>query len=53
MHFWAENEEDIIVVYKDAQFTIKFSDTSTWQDAIDYGLALKIPEKQLNFLIDQ
>lgn len=52
VHFWADNKEDIVVVFKDAVFDIKSSDRDTWEDAITHGVALGIPVEQLNFKID-
>ncbi len=51
MHFWQEDGDNIIVVFKDKNFTIKQSDKGTWTDAIEYGIALGIPKEQLDFAI--
>jgi hypothetical protein len=53
IHFWAENKDDVLVVFKDAVFAIKYSDQNTWSDAVAYGIAHGVPPKQLTFLIDQ
>lgn len=51
MHFWKEGEDDVIVVFKDKNFKIKYSDKKTWTDAIVHGKSRGIPEEQLDFLI--
>jgi hypothetical protein len=51
VHFWKEGKDDILVVFKDKIFTIKHSDKSTWQEAIDYGKSIGIPAEQLDFVI--
>ena len=53
IHFWADNREDVVVVFKEKIFFIKHSDKSTWKEAVSYGKLLGIPEEQLDFLIDQ
>jgi len=53
VHFWKENRNDILVVYKNKEFWIKFDDESTWKEAIEHGLSLNIPKEQLNFLVEQ
>ncbi len=52
-HFWDETKEKIIVVFKNKTFEIAAKNQETWQEAIQYGLALNIPVEQLDFLIDQ
>lgn len=49
-NFW--HGDDMIVVFRDKIFEQKISDTKTWIPAIEYGLSLGIPEKQLDFLIE-
>lgn len=51
-HFWESGSDDVLVVFKDKNFWIKYSDKATWQDVIKYGKSLGIPEDQLDFLID-
>ncbi len=51
IHFWKPGSDDVLVVYKDTQFHIKFSDRSTWLDAVLYGKSIGIPEEQLDFKI--
>ncbi len=53
VHFWKENQNDVLVVFKNKEFWIKFDDKVTWENAVEYGLSLNIPPEQLNFLIDQ
>jgi len=50
MHFW--RGRDVIVVFRDKMFEINYNDKSTWEEAIDYGLSMGVPRKQLDFLID-
>jgi hypothetical protein len=52
-HFWGDDEDSIIVVYKDAVFHIKYRDKDTWIEAIKHGLELGIPAKQLDFRVNQ
>ncbi len=49
MHFW--NGNDVIVVFKDKIFEFKHDKKETWKDAFDHGVALGIPEEQLDFAI--
>lgn len=51
VHFWKQGTDDILVVFKHQNFRINHSDTSTWSDAINYGISVGIPEEQLNFVI--
>lgn len=51
MHFWKGN--DVIVVFRDKTFTIKYNDKTTWKDAVDYGLSMGVPAEQLDFLIKE
>ena len=50
MHFW--NGDDVIAVFPSKIFYFKHSDRSTWDDAIEYGKSLGIPEDQLDFVIE-
>jgi hypothetical protein len=52
IHIWYQGEDDVKVIYKDKIFDIKFSDKSTWTDAVEHGKTLGIPEEQLDFPID-
>ncbi|MBI2630043.1 hypothetical protein HYW76_03000 [Candidatus Pacearchaeota archaeon] len=47
MHFWNGNK--MIVCFKERRFELKINDKRTWQEAVDYGLSLGIPIKQLDF----
>ena len=49
-HFW--HGDDVVVVFRDKLFHIKYSDQSTWQEAIAYGLSVGVPREQLDFLIE-
>lgn len=52
IHIWYQGKDDVKVIYKDKIFDIKFSDKSTWTDAVEHGKTLGIPEEQLDFPID-
>ncbi len=52
IHLWYQGKDDVKVIYKDKVFDIKFSDKSTWTDAVEHGKTLGIPEEQLDFPID-
>ena len=47
IHFWSGNNDDIIVIYKNAVFTIKASDKSTWDEAVSFGKSINTPSEQL------
>lgn len=51
MHFWQKEKDEVIIVFKEKSFKIKYSDKSTWVEAIEYGKAKGIPEEQLDFTI--
>ena len=51
MHFWKPGADEVVVVYKDKSFRIRYSDKATWADAISHGKSRGIPEGQLDFLI--
>lgn len=50
MHFW--KGENITVYFKGKKFDIFGKYRSTWQNAIDYGKSIGIPEEQLDFPTD-
>ncbi len=50
-HFW--QGDNVIVAFPSKKFGIKYSDQSTWQDAITYGESIGIPTEQLDFKIDE
>ena len=52
IHLWQSGQDDVKVIFKDRIFDIKFSDKSTWADAVAYGKSLGIPNEQLDFPID-
>lgn len=52
IHFWEPGKDDVLVVYKGKNFSIKHSDKSTWSDAVAYGRSIGIPEEQLDFIIE-
>ena len=47
-YFHLYRNDELIVVFKERIFNIK-PDKSTWNEAIDYGKSLDIPERQLDF----
>lgn len=52
IHFWEKGSDDVLVVFKDKFFDIKFSDKSTWTPACEYGASIGIPSEQLDFPVD-
>jgi len=52
IHVWQSGKDDVIVIFKDKIFDIKFSDKSTWIEAVNYGKSIGVPEEQLDFTID-
>ncbi len=52
IHVWQPGNDDVKVIFKNKVFDIKFSDKSTWTDAVSYGMSIGIPEEQLDFPID-
>lgn len=50
MHFW--KGRNIIVIFKNKKFEFNYDNKATWKPAIEYGLLLGIPKKQLDFPID-
>jgi len=51
IHFWKPGDDNVLVVFKSKNFWIKYSDKSTWADAVAYGKSIGIPEEQLDFLM--
>lgn len=52
IHLWEQGSDDVKVIFKGKIFDIKFSDKSTWSDAVAYGKSIGIPEEQLDFPIE-
>lgn len=52
IHLWKPGKDDVKVIFKNKIFDIKFSDKSTWTDAVGYGKSIGIPDEQLDFPID-
>lgn len=50
-HLSQPGSDDVIVIFKNKTFTIKYSDASTWTGAVAYGKSIGIPEEQLDFPI--
>ena len=51
IHFWEPGSDEVLVVFKDKNFTIKHSDKNTWTEAVEYGKSIGIPKGQLDFLV--
>lgn len=51
IHVWKPDTDEVKVIFKNAIFNIKFSDKSTWNEAVAYGKSIGIPEGQLTFQI--
>lgn len=52
IHIWKQGQDDVKIIFKDKIFDIKFSDKSTWAEAVEHGKSLGIPVEQLDFPID-
>jgi hypothetical protein len=52
IHLWEPGQDNVMVVFKNKVFNIKFSDKSTWKDTTEYGKSIGIPGEQLDFPID-
>lgn len=52
IHFWEEGGDEVRVLFKERMFAIRYSDKSTWRDAVKYGQSIGIPLNQLDFSID-
>ncbi len=50
-HFWNEKRE-VIAVFRDKIFEFNFNDKKSWEPAVEYGLSVDIPKKQLSFDIE-
>jgi hypothetical protein len=50
-HFWTG--DNVIAIFPNKTFNFKYSDKSTWTEAVEYGKSLGIPEEQLDFLIEE
>ncbi|PIN92990.1 hypothetical protein COU61_01120 [Candidatus Pacearchaeota archaeon CG10_big_fil_rev_8_21_14_0_10_35_13] len=51
MHFWKRRE--VIVIFKNKRFEFDYDNKESWKPAIEYGISLGIPKKQLDFPIDR
>lgn len=51
IHVWKPGSDDVRVIFKNKIFDIKYSDKSSWSEAIEYGKSIGIPEEQLDFPI--
>lgn len=52
VHFWEQGSDDVLVIFKNNFFDIKFSDKSTWTPALEHGTTRGIPPEQLDFPIN-
>lgn len=52
IHFWEEGKDDVLVVFKTKIFHIKYSDKTTWIEAVMHGRSIGIPDEQLDFEIE-
>lgn len=52
IHFWKPDDDNVLVVFREKNFWIKYSDKSTWTEAIEHGTSLGIPIQQLDFSIN-
>ncbi|MBP9771596.1 MAG: hypothetical protein KBD16_01585 [Candidatus Pacebacteria bacterium] len=52
IHFWESGKDNVLVVFKDRVFRIKYSDKTTWVDAVKHGRSIGIPDEQLDFQIE-
>ena len=50
MHFWKENK--MRVLFKGRKFVLDIDNKKSYKSAIDYGLSINIPRKQLDFEIE-
>lgn len=50
-HFWCDDQ--VIAVFPQKIFKFLHSDKSTWAQAIEYGKSVGIPDKQLDFVIEE
>ena len=48
-HFW--HETDVIAVFHNKIIKFNYLDKNTWNEVIEYGRKLNIPEEQLDFPI--
>ncbi len=51
IHLWNLSQDILIIIFKDKVFEAKCKDKTTWQQAIEYGKSIGIPEEQLDFPI--
>ncbi len=52
IHLWEPGQDDVTVIFKDRVIQIKYSDKSTWEEAIEFGISIGIPKEQLDFPIE-
>lgn len=52
-HFWLPNNDDMIIIFQNKLFKIKYKDKSTWKNAVEFGKSMNIPDEQLDFLIEE
>ncbi len=49
MHFWKGT--DIIAIFKENIFQFNYQDKNTWDEVLNYGRSIGVPEEQLDFHI--
>ena len=47
-HFWKDKKK-LVAVFRGKKFEFKSRDKSTWNEAVEYGKSVGIPEEQLDF----
>jgi hypothetical protein len=52
IHLWKPGKDEVKVIFKNKVFDIKFSDKSSWAEAVAYGKSIGIPDEQLDFPIN-
>ena len=50
MHFWKEKE--VIALFKEKEFKFNYDDKNTWNEVLNYGKSLGLPDYQLDFPIN-
>lgn len=51
IHLWQPGADEVTVIFKNRVFRLKYSDKSTWREAVEYGKSIGIPGEQLDFPI--
>lgn len=48
---WNSGGDDMTVIFKDKTFSVKISDRSSWNDAINFGKSIGVSEDELDFSV--